>query len=94
MYDGEFSRGKKSGEGFYFFKAEKMLYRGLWSGDQLVSCTWQLQNGSRWDGLLRKHKLSDESTFCFEQRGNVQPGEWRPDGSFFTGPMSIITARF
>ena len=85
VYRGVFEKGKKHGQGEYFFKASESTFMGRWSEGAFEEGVVGLLRGS--SRIVRRGKPTGEGTYTWSASGNTQTGEWGADGAFIGGAI-------
>jgi hypothetical protein len=87
VYRGAFEKGKKHGQGEYFFKASESTFMGRWSEGAFEEGEWVFSDGSSYRGPFADGKPTGEGTYTWSASGNTQTGEWGADGAFIGGAI-------
>jgi hypothetical protein len=66
QYSGEWVKGKKSGQGMYFFKADRTRLVGTWKDGKIVSGKWIFPNGTYYVGMFENGKPNGTGNWVFK----------------------------
>ncbi len=75
IYSGQWTNGKKHGEGTYVFSATGMKYIGNWVENRFVSGRWAYPNGSYFEGEFHNNKPRGRGRWVLAN-GNTVDGEY------------------
>merc|ERR1719327_1781973 len=65
-YSGEWVKGKKSGQGTYFFKADRTRLVGTWKDGKILSGKWIFPNGTYYVGKFENGKPNGVGNWVFK----------------------------
>lgn len=95
-YSGEWVKGKKSGTGTYFFKADRTRLVGVWKEGKIVSGKWIFPNGTYYIGKFENGKPSGEGNWVFKNGSQLagfytqkRKGDEEAGGEEEAGPVEV-----
>jgi hypothetical protein len=66
QYSGDWAKGKKSGQGTYFFKADRTRLVGTWKDGKIVTGKWIFPNGTYYVGKFENGKPNGVGNWVFK----------------------------